>query len=74
MNIDNENVVVTSLKQAEDGNGFILRAVETNGEKCEAVIDIEPLNAHIKAQWNPQEIKTFRISKDGSVSETMITE
>lgn len=74
MNIDNESVVVTSLKQAEDGNGFILRAVETNGEKCEAVIDIEPLNAHIKAQWNPQEIKTFRILKDGKFSETMITE
>ncbi|MCZ6633619.1 MAG: glycosyl hydrolase-related protein [bacterium] len=34
--LDGEGVVTTALKQAEDGDGFILRAFEALGEGCEA--------------------------------------
>ena len=72
--IDKENIVVTAVKSAEDGNGIIVRAVETDGVKTEAVIDFSAMNVKIASEWNPQEIKTFRISADGKVSESMITE
>ena len=72
--IDKENIVVTAVKSAEDGNGIIVRAVETDGVKTEAVIDFSAMNVKIASEWNPQEIRTFRISADGKVSESMITE
>ncbi len=74
ISIDKENIVVTAVKSAEDGNGIIVRAVETDGAKTEAVIDFSAMNVKIASEWNPQEIKTFRISADGKVSESMITE
>ena len=74
ISIDKENIVVTAVKSAEDGNGIIVRAVETDGVKTEAVIDFSAMNVKIASEWNPQEIKTFRISADGKVSESMITE
>ena len=35
------NVVLTALKQAEDGNGLILRLVEMNGQAGEAVVELD---------------------------------
>ena len=69
-----DNVVVTAIKAAEDGNGFILRAIETKGEKTCARIDFKALGVELEAEFAPQEIKTFRIDADGAVKECLITE
>jgi len=38
--IDRSNVVMTALKRAEDGDGFILRVIETEGKATEAAVTL----------------------------------
>lgn len=40
--VQTPNVVLTALKQAEDGNGLVLRLAELNGQETEAVVEIDP--------------------------------
>ncbi len=40
--VETPNVVLSALKQAEDGSGLILRLVELNGEDTEAVVMLAP--------------------------------
>jgi alpha-mannosidase len=54
----------TVLKQAEDGDDLIIRAVETNQAVTLAIIEIPHFGKVIEAKFNPCEIKTFRIPKD----------
>ncbi len=61
-----ENVMVTVLKQAEDGDGFTLRAFETSGAATRARIDLPKLGRVIEADFGPNEIKTFLLSRDAS--------
>ncbi|MBR5262529.1 MAG: hypothetical protein IKV49_01790, partial [Clostridia bacterium] len=73
LSTDNENIVVTAIKSAEDSNGMIMRIIETDGKPTTATIDFTALGAKFTAEWKPQEIKTFRITADG-VAECLITE
>ncbi len=72
--VDKENIVVTAVKQAEDGNGIILRIIETDGRETEASINFSTLGCTFTMNWKPQEIKTVRITKDGNAEECMIIE
>ncbi len=74
ISVDKDNVVVTSVKAAEDGDGLILRIIEADGKETAAEIDFKALGKKFTAEFKPQEIKTVRISADGEVSEGMITE
>ncbi len=71
---DKNNIVITSIKSAEDGDGIIIRAVETDGASTAANIKFNALNVEFSAEFSPQEIKTIRISKDLSIKEIMIIE
>ena len=71
---DKNNIVITSIKSAEDGDGIIIRAVETDGASTAANIKLNALNVEFSAEFSPQEIKTIRISKDLSIKEIMIIE
>jgi alpha-mannosidase len=64
LSVEPENVMVTVLKQAEDGNGLILRAYETNGASAHACIRLAALGRLIEADFGPAEIKTFLIPRD----------
>jgi len=44
--VQTPNVVLTALKQAEDGNGLVLRLVELNGQDTEAVVELAPALAN----------------------------
>jgi alpha-mannosidase len=61
--VDRENVLVTALKKAEDGDDLILRAYETSKIATTATIDLPILNRAITAVFGPCEIKTFRIPR-----------
>ena len=74
LSVDCKNIVVTAVKSAEDGNGFIIRIIETDGRETTATVNFNALNTEFTMQWKPQEIKTIRIDKDGNASEIMITE
>lgn len=62
------------MKAAEDGDGFILRLVETDGVQTEATLDFAALNIRFTVQCGPQEIKTIRLRRDGTVEECLIIE
>jgi alpha-mannosidase len=55
------NVLVNVVKKAEDGQAWILRAVEVNGWDASCVINLPVLARRIEAYFKPGEIKTFYI-------------
>ncbi len=74
--VEPENVMVTVLKQAEDGDGFVLRAFETSGAAAHASIRLPKLGRLIEADFGANEIKTFLIPSDSAqaVMETNLLE
>ena len=74
LNIDKDNIVVTAVKPAEDGDGIILRIVECAGERTKAKISFNALNTEFEPDFAPQEIKTVRIKADGKIKEELIIE
>lgn len=66
-----DNVIVSAVKFAEDGNGVIVNAYETDGKNADAEISIG--EDVIKAHFNPFEIKSFRIY-DGKITEVNFLE
>ena len=68
--------MVTVLKQAEDGDGFVLRAFETSGAAARASIRLPKLGRAIEADFGANEIKTFLLPRDAAkeVTETNLLE
>lgn len=71
-----DNVVVSVVKQAEDGSDLIVRAYETAKTAADATIYLPLWNRTIRAHFGPCEIKTFRVPADESrpVVETNLIE
>ncbi len=71
-----EHILVSVLKQAEDGDDLILRAYETTGAATAAVIRLPHWERTIEAHFAPGEIKTFRIPQDPAqpITETDLLE
>ncbi|MEE0638811.1 MAG: glycoside hydrolase family 38 C-terminal domain-containing protein, partial [Acutalibacteraceae bacterium] len=75
LSVDKDNIIMTAFKFCEDGSGdCIMRFYETRGEDTKAHIVCESFNADFEAEFGHNEIKTFRISKDGNVKETNFLE
>lgn len=76
IHVEPDNVVVSVLKQAEDGQDLILRAWETAGEDLHAVFHLAFCNREIQADLKAWEVKTLRIPRDASqpVQETNLLE
>ena len=55
---------ITALKQAEDNDDLIVRAVETIHAVTHSVIRLPHWKRVIEADFAPGEIKTFRIPRD----------
>ncbi|WP_223591742.1 alpha-mannosidase [Neobacillus bataviensis] len=74
--VDVDNVIVSVVKKAEDNDDLIIRAYETANNGTTAVIQLPKWNRSIKAEFNPSEIKTFRIPRDSfkDVLETNLLE
>jgi alpha-mannosidase len=66
LSVDPQNVMVTVLKEAEDGDGLILRGYETCGAAAHACIELPALGRTIEAEFGPAEIKTFHIPRDSA--------
>lgn len=66
LSVDVSNVIVSVLKQWEDGDDLIVRAYETNKTAVRANITIAlpKLKRTIEADFAPCEIKTFRVPLD----------
>lgn len=73
---DPPHVVISVVKQAEDGDDLILRCYETAKIAAEAAIRLPQWERTIHAHFAPCEIKTFRVPRDPSlpITETNLIE
>lgn len=74
--VEPDNVVVSVIKQAEDGDDMIVRAYETAKSAARGAIRLPKWGRVIEADFRPCEIKTFRVPRDPSlpVRETNLLE
>lgn len=71
ISVNKPNISLSALKFCEDGSGdVIIRLCETAGKPVKAAIVCDAANAGFYADFGRQEVKTFRIDKDGFVKET----
>lgn len=70
------NVILTTLKRAEEGNGLILRGYETAGQRVTAEIQFgEPGNQVSWAvDWGPYQVKTLHLRPGASPVEVNMLE
>ncbi len=61
-----DNLVVSAFKQAEGGQGWVVRAYESAGRAVEGRIDIPLLGRTVEAAWGAYEVKTFRVPQDAA--------
>lgn len=61
LSVDVPDVVVSDVKQAEDGNDLIIRCYETAGHSTEATLDLGLLHRRWTGNFHPSEIKTLRV-------------
>jgi len=66
MSVEPANILLTVLKQAEDGDGLILRAYETAGDATRAVIRMPAWGRTVEVYFGAYEIKTLRVSQQDS--------
>jgi len=59
--IDAANVAVVAIKPAENGEGFILRCLETNGKETNARLYLPTIGRETDVHFRPGELKTFFI-------------
>lgn len=76
LSVDQENLVVSVVKKAEDSDDLIIRCYETAGVGAAGVIRLPAFNRVIEADFGPCEIKTFRVPLDANqpVVETNLLE
>jgi alpha-mannosidase len=61
LSVSVENVVVSALKKAEDGDRLIVRCHETAKKTTRATISLKEWGREIEAEFGPHEIKTFKV-------------
>lgn len=75
LSIDCDNVIIQAIKLSENGNGYVLRAVETGGKECTANIDLAFVGRKATVSFAPQEFKTLFVPFDsGEIEEILLTE
>jgi alpha-mannosidase len=61
-----ENIIVSAVKRAEDGDDLIVRCYETSGVATRATIRLPKWGRTIEASFGPSQIKTFRVPLDAA--------
>jgi alpha-mannosidase len=75
LSVDNPNIIVSAIKQAEDNDDIIIRCVETLGQATSATLDLSFTGRTWSGSFRPFEIKTLRMnSESGKITETNVLE
>ena len=76
ISIDKDNVSATALKEAEDGNAYILRLCEQHGTDCAATVSLPLIGRTWTTKLGHFQIKTLRIpfNKAEPITETNLLE
>ncbi|MCU0522592.1 MAG: alpha-mannosidase, partial [Anaerolineae bacterium] len=73
--LDDDVVQLAAFKQAEDGNGYIIRLFEPTGHRRRTVLSVPGLEVTMPVALNGFEIKTLRLDPaTGSIVETDLME
>lgn len=62
LSVNRDNIIVTAIKESENGEGFVLRAYEASGEETEVAFSF--FERSWRAKFLPCEIKSFLVPKD----------
>jgi alpha-mannosidase len=67
--------LISTIKRAEDNDGWIVRAVEAGGRETRGDFDFAWLGLKGSFSFGPYEVKTIKIAdRDGTISETNLLE
>ena len=69
-----ENVRLLALKPTRDGKGMVVRLQEASGLRAKIRLVVQGLETAYQGEIRPLEIKTLRVSRDGKVRETRISD
>ena len=72
--VDKKNISVSALKNSENNDGLIIRFAETAGITTTVTVNFKEINQSFPLSFTPQEVKTVKISKDGTIEEVQIIE
>tara|TARA_R100000027_G_scaffold37442_1_gene27540 strand:- start:17717 stop:20179 length:2463 start_codon:yes stop_codon:yes gene_type:complete len=72
--VEGEGLELGALKRSEDGEDLILRIVERAGRVGCGQLVIQGANREYSLQFDPYEIKTLRLSRDGRLCENDLLE
>jgi len=61
-----DNVILSALKRAEDGDGLVLRLWETAGRAGHGWVNLPELQARWRGRIGPNEVKTLRLRRVGA--------
>jgi alpha-mannosidase len=56
-------VMMTAVKQHEEGDDLVVRAVEVSGRPGPAVLDLPVAGVRLETDFGASQIRTFRISR-----------
>lgn len=70
--VENKEIILSAMKEAEDKDGVIVRAYETMKQHVNAVIKLPFMERIITADFNPCEIKTFKVPYDKKAKVTEV--
>jgi len=76
LSVDVPDVVVSAVKEAEDGNDLIIRCYETAGHATKATLDLGLVHRRWTGEFHPLEIKTLRVplAAEGKIREVSALE
>ena len=75
LSVSPDNVIVSSIKQSENGKDIIVRCVETSGLQTTATLDLQFAQLHWTGNFRPCEIKSLCIKQhDNSIREVNLLE
>ena len=73
--VDAQNVIVSAIKQSENGEDIIVRCIETFGVQTSATLDLKFAKRKWTGNFRPCEIKTLRINHNkGTIQEVNLLE
>ena len=73
--IDKQNIIVSAVKQSEEGEDIIIRCVEMFGISASAKLDLHFMGKNWAGNFRPYEIKSFRVNqKMGEIKEVNLLE
>ncbi|MEN6453464.1 MAG: glycoside hydrolase family 38 C-terminal domain-containing protein [Prolixibacteraceae bacterium] len=75
LSVDTPSVIVSAVKQSEEGNDVIIRCVEAAGKSALATLDLGFAGRKWKGKFSPFEIRSLRIAKkSGEIKEVDLLE